>query len=294
MKLHGIFAPMATPFDHRGELYLSKIHYNISRWNRTRLAGYVIGSACGEGRTLSLEEKHTLWEEAAQAAAEEKLLLAAVSLDGVRETVKALDCARALGYRAAVVEPPQYPRPWVEDPQTQTVFFRAVADQAKMPVVICNPTPAGTVRLTAETVLLLAAHPSIVGVIEGADTAEAIRRLRDNAADGFQVLAGEDTLLYEGLAAGAVGAVPALANAAPFFCLSIEEAVRTRELSNAEELQVRANPAAAAVTSRYGVPGLKYAMDLRGYFGGSPRLPLLPVGEEPRARIAKAFHGVNS
>jgi len=293
MKLHGIFVPMATPFDHRGELYVPKIHYNISRWNRTQIAGYVVGSARGEGRTLSLEERHKLWEEVAQAAGD-RLLLAGVSLDGVREVGKTLDCARALGYQAGVVEPPQYPRPWVEDPPTQALFFRAVADQAKMPVLILNPRPGVAVRLSAETILLLARHPGIAGVIEESDDAAAVKHLLGNAAEDFQVLAGEDTLLYAGLSAGAVGAAPALANAAPFFCLSIEEAVRTRELSSAAELQERANCAANAATTRYGVAGLKYAMQLRGYYGGNPRLPMLPVGEEAKSQITEAFQGINS
>jgi 4-hydroxy-2-oxoglutarate aldolase len=294
MKLQGVFVPAATPFDHRGDLYVPKIHYNISRWNSTRVAGYVVGSVYGEGRTLSLEEKHKLWEEAARAAAEDKLLLAGVSLDGVRETVRALDCARGLGYRAAVVEPPQCPRPWVEDPQTQALFFRAVADQAKMPVVILNPRPGAAVRLSAETMLLLSRHPAIAGVVEESDDAGAVRVLLENAGDDFQVLVGEATLLYAGLSAGAAGAVPALANAAPFFCLSIEEAVRTRELSSAEELQQRASRAAKAVTTRYGITGLKHAMDLRGYYGGNPRLPLLPLGDEAKSQIAQALQGVNS
>ena len=294
MKLQGVFVPLATPFDHRGDLYVTKIHYNISRWNRTRLAGYVVGSSCGESRTLSLEEKQTLWAEAARASDGEKLLLAGISMDGVRETVRALDCARALGYKAAVVEPPQYPRPWVEDPPTQALFFRAVADQAKMPVVIFNPRPGTAVRLSGETMLLLARHPAIAGVVEESDDAGAIKYLLENAGEGFQVLVGEDTLLYAGLSAGAVGAVPALANAAPFFCLSIEEAVRTRELSSAEELQQRASGAANAVTTRYGIAGLKYAMDLRGYYGGNPRLPLLPAGEDAKSQIAEAFQGISS
>lgn len=294
MKLQGVFVPVATPFDHSGDLYRTKIHYNISRWNRTRLAGYVVGSSCGESRTLSLEEKQTLWEEAARASDGEKLLLAGISMDGVRETVRALDCARALGYKAAVVEPPQYPRPWVEDPSTQALFFRAVADQAKMPVVILNPRPGVAVRLSAETILLLARHPAIAGVIEASDDTGAVKHLLENAGGDFQVLVGEDTLLYAGLSAGAVGAMPVLANAAPFFCLSIEEAVRTRELSSAQELQERASRASSAITTRYGIAGLKYAMDLRGYYGGNPRLPLLPVGDEAKIQIAEAFQGTNS
>jgi 4-hydroxy-2-oxoglutarate aldolase len=294
MKLQGILVPIATPFDHRGDLYVTKIQYNISRWNRTGLAGYVVGSSSGESRSLSLDEKRTLWETAAGASDGEKLLLAGVSIDGVREAVRAIECAQTLGYKAAVVEPPQYPRPWVEDPRTQTAFFRAVADQAKMPVVIFNPRAGAAVRLDAGTVVSLSKHPAIAGVIDASDNEDSIRRLVEKAGDGFAVLCGEDSLLYAGLAAGAAGAVPALANAAPFFCLSIDEAVRTRELSSAAELQDRARSAAAAVTTQYGVAGLKYAMDLRGYYGGNPRLPLLPAGGGAQKHIAAALAGINS
>ncbi|MEX2300711.1 MAG: dihydrodipicolinate synthase family protein [Bryobacterales bacterium] len=294
MKLQGILVPVATPFDHRGDLYVSKVHYNFSRWNRTHLAGYIVGSSCGESRMLSLDEKRTLWEEAARASDGEKLLLAGVSADGVRETVRAIDCAQALGYKAAVVEPPQYPRPWVEGAQAQATYFRAVADQAKMPLVIFNPRAGAAVRLSAETVLSLSKHPGIAGVIDASANEDSIRRLVEQAGDGFAVLCGEDTLLHAGLAAGAAGAVPALANAAPFFCLSIGEAVRTRELASAAELQERARAAAEAVTTQYGIAGLKYAMDLRGYYGGNPRLPLLPLSGDARERIAAAFAGINS
>jgi 4-hydroxy-2-oxoglutarate aldolase len=173
------------------------------------------------------------------------------------------------------------------------LFFRAVADQAGMPILIQNPKPKVSVRLERDTIETLARHPAIVGVLEESGDISSVRDLLDQAGKEFQVLIGDGTLLTEGLSAGASGAAPPLANAAPFFCLSIEEAVRTRELTSAEDLQRRANPASAAIT-RYGVAGLKYAMDLRGYYGGSPRLPLLGVTEEAKAAIAAAFHGVNS
>lgn len=294
MELEGLFVPVATPFDHRGDLYATKIRYNISRWNRTRLAGYIVGSSCGEPRTLSLDEKKTLWQEAANECGEEKLLLAGVSIDGVRETLRAIECARGMGYKAAVVEPPQYPCPWVEDARVQAAYFRAVADQAGMPVVISNPRPNAGVRLGLETTLSLAHHPAIAGVLESSGDEHSIRLLVEKAPAGFAVLCGEDAMINAALAAGAQGAAPALANAAPFFCLSIEEAVRTRELPSAAELQQRALSAARAVTTEYGIAGLKYAMDLRGYFGGNPRLPLLPLTSEAKERITAAIVGINS
>jgi len=41
--------------------------------------------------------------------------------------------------------------------------------------------------------------------------------------------------------------------------------------------------------TKYGIPGLKYAMDLNGHYGGPPRLPLAPPSLEAQAEIAAAF-----
>jgi 4-hydroxy-2-oxoglutarate aldolase len=147
--------------------------------------------------------------------------------------------------------------------------------------------------LDTEAVVTLAGHPNVVGVIDAAGDLAPIQELLHSAPDGFQVLAGADSLLCEALEAGAAAVVPSLANPLPFFCLSIAEAVRTRELDSARELQQRA-AAAAALTERYGIPGLKYAMDLKGYYGGGPRLPLLPLGEQARREITEALRELSS
>jgi 4-hydroxy-2-oxoglutarate aldolase len=108
------------------------------------------------------------------------------------------------------------------------------------------------------------------------------------------VLTGSAPTLYPSLLLGAVGAILAFSNAAPFLCLSIEEAVRTREYKAAQELQDLASSAAVAVTTKYGVPGLKYAMDLQGYYGGNPRLPLIPPSPEARKHIEEVFREIKS
>jgi len=91
---------------------------------------------------------------------------------------------------------------------------------------------------------------------------------------------------------GCVGAVLAFANAAPYALISIYEAHRTRETAAALDWQNRIAKAAQLVTTKYGVPGLKHAMDLNGYYGGPPRLPLTVVGPEARKEIEQAFDGI--
>jgi len=292
MKLHGIFTPLATPFDHHGDLYLPKVRYNVEKWNKTQLAGYVVCGSTGESVLLTCEEKVRLWETVREAAAPEKILIAGTGMESVRETVRLCNLAAGLGYRAALVRTPHYYKSLIDNGPAQALYYRAVADQSKIPLIIYNWPQATGVDIPAGTVIELAGHPNIVAVKESSGNIEKTMQMIREAPAGFQVLVGSAPTLWVGLKVGAVGAILAFANAAPYACLSILEAVRTREDQAGLELQQRFAPAAVAVTTKHGIPGLKYAMDVNGYYGGPPRLPLLPVGPEAKLEIEEAFREV--
>ena len=61
MKLSGIYAAIATPFDYQGGLYKAKVQHNVEKWNKTQLAGYAVGTRWGEGQLLRFEERVQLW-----------------------------------------------------------------------------------------------------------------------------------------------------------------------------------------------------------------------------------------
>lgn len=289
VRLQGIFPPITTPFDAQGELYRVKLKHNIERWNQTGLAGYVVCGSTGESVMLSFEEKLRLWEWAAEFAAADKLLIAGTGMESVRETVELTNRAADLGYRVAMVRTPHYYKNLLARPEAQALYFRAVADQARIPIMIYNWPQATGLDIAPETVAELSEHPNIVAIKESSGNLERVMRMVREVRPGFQVLVGSAPTLYPSLMVGAVGAVLAFANAAPLATLAIWEAVRTREYEAAREWQNRISEAAALVTTVYGIPGLKYAMDLKGYYGGPPRLPLTPPGPEARRQIEEAF-----
>jgi len=102
---------------------------------------------------------------------------------------------------------------------------------------------------------------------------------------GFQVLCGSAQTLLPSLIAGAVGGVLAMAAFAPQACAEVYMAWKDRDAALAEEKQQRIGLAATTVCGRMGVPGIKYACDLNGYYGGSPRLPLLPLTGAERTEV---------
>ena len=262
MKLQGIFAQITTPFDHKGDIYKVKVQHNVEKWNRTTLAGYVVCGAAGEGELLTEDEKAAVWEMVARHAAAEKVLIAAVAAPGVRQAVLLTDRAAELGYKAALVTARH------ELAETRSLYFRAVADQAKIPVILDSQCPEPGV-----------AHANVIAAIGG-------------SASGVAMIATSATELWPALEGGAAGAILDFAAAAPYASIAIWEAHRTRESEAGADWQNRIRRAAEMVSPRgYGVAGLKYAMDLNAYYGGPPRLPFVVPGAKARQEIEDAFNG---
>ena len=263
MKLQGIFAGVTTPFDHKGDIYKVKIEHNIAQWNRTTLAGYVVCGPAGEGELMAHDETIAVWEMVAKYAAAEKVLIAAAAMPGVRETVSLTNSAAELGYKAALIAAPHAPK------ETQVLYIRSVADQSKIPVIV-----EGSAASAVE-------HPNVIAVVDAAGR---------SARPGLQVLAGSAAHLWQALQAGASGAILSFAAAAPYACIAIWEAHRTREEEAGIDWQNRIAHAVELVSpSRHGVPGLKHAMDLNVLYGGPPRLPLVVPPPEARREIEAAF-----
>ena len=104
---------------------------------------------------------------------------------------------------------------------------------------------------------------------------------------GFQVLCGSGQQVLNSLQKGATGALIAFACVAPTACFEIYAAWKDRDQKLADEKQQRIAAAAQRIVVQLSIPGIKYGLDLNGYYGGPPRLPLLPVTGEIKTEIEK-------
>lgn len=281
MKLQGMYVDAATPFDHTGALYRTKVQHNIDKWCRTMAPGVVVGGFAGEGAALTDDERAAMWRTAAGECPKGRLLIGGVPAQSVDAAVKLAETALECGCGAILAETPAF------DPSaaTQLIHFRALADRSPVPVIVSTRP----VNLSAETIIALAAHPNIAGVLDvSGDVAKTLLVVKQVRKD-FAVLCGEEQRVWECLKAGASGAILAFGSAAPYVTISIWEAFRTREDDAGLDWQARMAHPAELVTSRYGIAGLKVAMDVNGYYGGPPRLPRIVLPAAARDEIADAF-----
>jgi 4-hydroxy-2-oxoglutarate aldolase len=291
--LHGIFPPVATPFAADGSVDLAAMAVNIEKYNRTGLAGYVVVGSTGESVYLRQEEKLRLWEAARKAAAGDKFLIAGTGCEATQQTIDLTRQAAAAGYQAALVRTPGYFRSQMTDAVLER-HFRTVADASPVPILLYSVPQFTGVAMEAPLVARLAQHPNIAGIKESSGDVQRMAAVLRLAPPDFEVLVGSATTLYPSLCLGSHGAILAVACALPELCVELFKAVQKGDHTTARSLQQSLHEPTVAVTSRYGVAGLKFAMELRGYVGGAPRAPLQPLDAQAQEEVRRIFRAVEA
>ncbi len=281
--LKGIFPPITTPFID-GKVAYDKLADNIAKWNQTGLKGYVAFGSNGEYVYLSEEEKLEVVRTVVQSAAPGMKVIAGTGCESTWQTIQLTNaCARLGAHAALVVTPFYYGGRMNEDALFR--HFTAVADQAEIPILIYNVTKFTNINVGVGLVARLSRHPNIIGIKDSNGNVSSLGEMVSAVDGDFSVLVGTAGALFGALTLGAVGGVLALANVAPQACVQILDRVEQGRIEAARSVQLRMLPVNTALTATYGVPGLKAALDMLGYFGGDPRPPLLPASAKERSEI---------
>lgn len=284
MKVSGIFPALTTPFEADGSVSFSGMKHNIGLYNRTGLSGYVVLGSTGESVLLSREEADLLLTAVKEAAAPGKILIAGTGAESTAETIARTKRAAALGYQVALVKTPYYYKPAYRA-EHFIQHYRAVADASPIPILLYSVPVFTNITLESSEIIALAQHPNIIGIKDSSGSIQRIGEVVAGAPSDFQVLTGGAAVVYPALAVGGRGAILALADLLPEKCVELFQLFQQGH-GQARLLQLQLVRASQLVVSENGIAGLKFAMDLRGYKGGVPRLPLLPLKEEKKSAIA--------
>jgi 4-hydroxy-2-oxoglutarate aldolase len=165
-------------------------------------------------------------------------------------------------------------------------YYNAVADAARVPVLLYSMPALTGIKIEPETIAQLSRHPNIVGVKDSSSDVFGFKRTVGLCPAEFAVMSGNGTVFLDALEAGATGGILAVGCAVPEVCVEIFRLFKAGELEHARTLQNKLTPLAAAVTTRFGIGGLKAALEMAGYRGGDVRAPLQPPSESARAEIA--------
>jgi 4-hydroxy-2-oxoglutarate aldolase len=288
MKLHGVFAPIPTPFDDANRVDSGRIAAAFARWLTRPITGFVVLGSNGEAVFLSEEESDRVVAAARQAVPSDRPLIVGTGRESTEAAIRASKRAGELGADAVLVRTPAF----FKSQMTHDAFVRhytAVADASPVPVLLYNFTALTGVNLLPATVAQLASHPNIVGMKESGGDVAQISDLVSSTPAGFAVLAGTTSTFYAALCVGAVGGILAPACVVPESCMRLYDLAKAGRHDEALAMQRRLVPLARLLGPTYGVPGLKAALKIAGFDLGIPRPPLAPVPDAAVALLAAAL-----
>ena len=286
-KLQGIYAPIATPFA-GGEIAYDRLEKNLSFWLGSDMTGIVVMGSNGEFVLLTPQEKEELMRFVCARAKGKKPVIAGTGAESTAETIRLNEKAAEAGADAVLVVTPNYYKGEMGD-QVLARYFTDVADASPLPVILYNMPRNTGINISAKLTAELAKHPNIIGIKDsGGNIVQIADTIRNSPAD-FSVFAGSASFLLTSLVLGATGGTLALANIFPNECARLQTLFEAGKLKEARDLQMNLIDSNSAVTARWGIPGLKAAMEMIGLYGGDPRPPLLPLKEADREELRKVL-----
>lgn len=284
MKLTGIFAPVPTPFLADGSVDEGGWRQNLRVWKTSSLDGIVVCGSNGELPFITFDERVLLTKIAAEETGGELKIMTGAHFPSTRETIA---CAKALataGAESILLLPPHY---YKGSQEAVLRYFTDVADASPIPVFMYN-MPANTgVDMDAETIITASQHPNIMGIKDTSGNMTKMGYLAHNTPGDFAVFGGTGNYLLAALAMGACGGTTAASILYPNSCQKLLSAFKERDMDTAMDLQKHLTPVSDAITTRWGIPALKAALESRGMVGGPCRPPLLAATEQVKSELCK-------
>jgi 4-hydroxy-2-oxoglutarate aldolase len=284
VRLRGVFPPATTPFDADGGVDERALAWNLDRYVQSRVAGIVVLGTNGEAALLDDDECDSVVGMARSAVPEDRTLIAGCARESTRATITAVGRAADLGADFVLVRTPSFFKSQMSG-DALALHYTAVADASPVPVLLYNFATLTGVTLPIDTIARLAEHPNVAGIKESDGDVGRVAEVAARTPATFTVFGGSVASFYPSLCVGAHAGILALSCVVPELCVELFELAAAARHDEARQLQNRLTPLSRAVTTTFGIAGLKAAMDLVGYRGGLPRPPLLPLTAPARDRI---------
>lgn len=285
--VRGLLCPVTTPFDERGEVDPDRLAAQIEVYGSFEISGVVLFGTSGEGPLLDEAEEAPLLAAAREALPPERWLIPQVGRESVRAARRSAVRAAEAGADALLCLPPRY---YPCDADAIAAYWRAVRAAADLPLLAYHIPQRTHVELTADLLAALAEEGTLAGIKDSAGDLALQGALQERLGEDFAVLSGRAMATAEAVTGGADGAILAVADAAPETAAALLAACAAGDRPAAGRIQASLAPLAEAFGPRFGVAGIKAALDQRGWPGGGPpRAPLAPLDDAGREAVGAAL-----
>ena len=286
LVLHGCGTALVTPFTPDGAVDYEAYASLVDRQVAAGVHFLVPLATTGETPTLSAGEKTAIYQVVKEHA-KGLPLMPGVGVNSLPDTLANIRLLEPLGADALLVVVPYYNKP---TQQGQYEYFKAVAAETALPIIIYNVPGRTGANMLPDTVIRLAEEvPNIRGIKEASGNYAQVSEILRRAPEDFAVFSGDDDLTLALMATGAHGVVSVASNIAPVEVAQMVEALERGELARARALHHRLFPLFKACFVESNPIPAKAALAQLGLMGDTVRLPLAPASETTKVLMQKVL-----
>jgi 4-hydroxy-tetrahydrodipicolinate synthase len=280
--LRGSYPPVITPF-RDGRVDLDAFAAIVDRQIRLGSHGIVVCGTTGEPSSLTIAERTELVRTAVRTSAGRVPVVAATGSQSFADTIALTEAAAQGGADALLIVTPYYIKP---SQRGLVEYFAAVGQAAELPMLIYHIPGRAAVSITVDTIARIGDRvPTLAGMKHAVNDLEFVSEVLHRCGPDFRVFCGLEALSFPMLAIGAAGTMNAVANLAPQPFAALCEAVGRGDLAAARRLHDELFELNQAIFYDTNPVPLKYMMSRLGLLPSAElRLPLVPLGDEQRAR----------
>ncbi|MEW9108647.1 4-hydroxy-tetrahydrodipicolinate synthase [Cytobacillus gottheilii] len=275
---------MVTPFDSKGHVDFIKTTQLVNHLIEHGTDSLVIAGTTGESPTLTKEEKLALFQHVVKVVDKRVPVIAGTGSNNTYESIDLTKKAEKIGVDAVMIVAPYYNKP---NQEGLYQHFKAVAESTALPVMVYNIPGRSVVNMTPETIIRLSKIPNITAVKEASGNLNAMTEIIAGTADDFSLYSGDDGITLPVLAIGGAGVVSVASHILGDEMQEMVHAFLNNENAKAAKIHQKLLPVMEGLFAAPSPAPVKTALQMRGLDVGSVRLPMVPLTQEERAKLAE-------
>lgn len=285
MSIFGrVSTAMVTPFDAKGNIDFQKTSHLVEYLLKNGSDSLVISGTTGESPTLTFEEKAALFKHVVNVVDKRVPVIAGTGNYNTRDSIELTKKAEDIGVDAILLVAPYYNKP---NQEGLYQHFKAIAESTSLPVMIYNIPGRSSVNIEPETIIRLSEVPNIKAVKEASGNLVQMTQIIANTPDDFVLYCGDDSLAMPTLSIGGVGVVSVAAHIIGNEMQQMIQAFFTGNVKEAAKWHQKLLPIMKGLFAAPSPAPVKTALQLKGLNVGSVRLPLVPLTEKERNKLAE-------
>jgi len=282
----GTYTAIVTPF-RNGRVDEAALERLVKLQIKGGVEGIVPVGTTGESPTLDYDEHIRVVEIVVQIASGRVRVLAGTGSNSTKEAIHLTQRAESVGADGALLVAPYYNKPSQEG---LFQHFREVARSTELPIVLYSIPGRCGIEIGVDTVRRLAEScDNVVGIKEAGGNADRVSLLRAACAPGFEILSGDDSLTLPFMAVGARGVISVASNIIPKQVGDMVRSFANGDMKNAQKLHARYYPVFKDLFIETNPVPAKAALAMMGLMSDEVRLPLVPMADANRTRLARTL-----